>query len=33
MTNVDGDSKDLCRANITTWVQRGCSNVDYGHPN
>lgn len=31
MTNVDGEDYDLCRANITTWIQRGCSNRDYGH--
>lgn len=31
MTNVDGEDYDLCRANITTWIQRGCSNRDYGY--
>lgn len=31
MTNVDGQDEDLCQANITTWIQRGCSNRDYGH--
>lgn len=31
MTNVDGEDYDLCRVNITTWIQRGCSNRDYGH--
>lgn len=30
MTNVDGEDYDLCRSNITTWIQRGCSNRDYG---
>ncbi|NCT87033.1 hypothetical protein GXB84_06775 [Stenotrophomonas acidaminiphila] len=30
MTNVDGEDDDLCRASITTWIQRGCSNRDYG---
>lgn len=31
MTTVDGQDEDLCQANITTWIQRGCSNRDYGH--
>ena len=29
MTNVDGYSDELCEANITTWVQRGCTSKDY----
>lgn len=31
MTSVSGQDDDLCKANITTWIQRGCSNRDYGH--
>lgn len=29
MANVDGYSEELCNANITTWVQRGCTSKDF----
>lgn len=29
MTNVFGYEPELCDANITTWIQRGCSSRDY----
>lgn len=28
MTNVEGSDEALCDANITTWIQRGCSSED-----
>ena len=29
MANVNGYSDELCDANITTWIQRGCTSRDY----
>ena len=29
MANVDGYSEELCNANITTWIQRGCTSRDF----
>ena len=29
MTNMDGYDDALCEANITTWIQRGCTSRDY----
>lgn len=29
MTNVNGYSDELCDANITTWIQRGCTSRDF----
>lgn len=32
MISVDEHDEDPCQVNITTWIQRRCSNRDYEHP-